>query len=456
MKIQLLFGVVHVAAAIQQVFYYSQSFTVPLYVNKIQVSLYGAQGGAGENCGVQGGLGYAFSGVLQVSVGQVLAVNVGGMGATGAAASTAPGGYNYGGTGNNGGGGGGGRSDIQRSGSLLAVAAGGGGAFCLSGQTSRSGGAGGDQFSGAVGGGLTPGGGATSSSGGSGGYCSCCGGAGGGSYAQGGWRNSGGGGGGGLYGGGGGVCASGGGGGSSYFTGTNYSPLSRSSGNGQVIFSYEFEIPPTFRPTAVPTAVPTVIPSVASTVVPTLIPTVRPSTFSPSAGPTEFVATMIASGGNYEGTSANDVFTVNSLSNVTVSGKGGRNTYVIVPHSGVWLTITDFSSTHDLIDLKNFDSLYSVKDIKIVFDSPSTKVHLPLGKRTQAIVFVNSVPVSSSFVFGPSPAPTAAPAISDQSTSHSSTSVAAVIGAVLGPLGGIIGGMGTFLQALLICCNVIQ
>lgn len=212
-----------------------QSFVVPSGVTSITVVALGGRGGAGIN-GAPGGSGARVQGVLAVTPGSTLYIQVGGNGANAGSAgagSAGAGGFNGGGPGGGGfplsGGGGGGASDIRTLsrtapstlGSRLLVAAGGGG------------GGGGDQGVGGGGGNAgSPGGGATSGAQGGGAGTATAGG-GNGSLGLGGNGGgtgepaAGGGGGAGLYGGGGGSAGgsgAGGGGGGSNFTGDATSP----------------------------------------------------------------------------------------------------------------------------------------------------------------------------------------------------------------------------------------
>jgi hypothetical protein len=200
-----------------------QTFTVPAGVHLISVNLVGGWGGDG---GGVGGPAAVVTGDLEVDPGQILYVEVGGVGEDQIEGGV--GGFNGGGSAS-GGGGGGGASDIRTQpssaglsslDSRLAIAAGGGGG---GGNGSEAGGGGGAaETAGETSSGGNEGGGAgTASSGGSGAFgCGGDGGEGGfneggtGGFGEGG-TNGGGGGGGGLYGGGGGGggCSLGGGGG---------------------------------------------------------------------------------------------------------------------------------------------------------------------------------------------------------------------------------------------------
>lgn len=216
------------AATGQTTFSYTgseQTYTVPAGVHSLSITAIGAAGGTGVCCGqtYPGGPGAIVSGVVDVDPGELLYVEVGGMGTNPA------GGFNGGGSGAVGGGaswvGGGGASDVRTLpmsagvislNSRLIVAGGGGAAF-------NGGGAGQPA-------GTPPGGGAgTQTSGGAGGCppsglgCGAAGtlgqGGAGGTSGSGSDERWGGGGGGGLYGGGGGggdlTGVGGGGGGSS-------------------------------------------------------------------------------------------------------------------------------------------------------------------------------------------------------------------------------------------------
>ncbi len=216
-----------------------QTFTVPAGVTALHVVLVGAPGGNGA-ASVPGGAGANVTADVPVEPGEVLYVEVGGAGATGATAAFnggAPGGTGDGGGGSLGGAGGG-ASDIRTVpssqsvslGSRLVVAAGGGGGGGYGGGGGgAAGGAGSGSFGNIKGGGAgsatTGGAGGSGDYGGTAGLVGTFGGGGAGAITGG---AGGGGGGGGYFGGGGGgggagnppdpgsVTGGGGGGGSSY------------------------------------------------------------------------------------------------------------------------------------------------------------------------------------------------------------------------------------------------
>ncbi len=231
----------------------TQTWTVPNDVYQVEVELLGAQGGTNSNA--RGGYGAKVSGILQVTPGQTLYINVGQQptsttgGVSGAESS--------GGNGTSSGRGGGGASDIRLNGTslndrVIVAGAGGGAAYNYNTIDERGGAAGGAgnaesgyhyinvQNSSNVGGGAsqTQGGlGATSN-----GLPNKNGTFGLGGFAQ---TNSTGGGGGGWYGGGGGYNYGGGGGGSSYADPNLVSDIvyvdgitQEHQGNGQVIIKY--------------------------------------------------------------------------------------------------------------------------------------------------------------------------------------------------------------------------
>ncbi len=234
-----------------------QTFTVPAGVISLTIDSRGAQGGAATNPSVgPGANGGRVQATISVTPGDVLNINVGGMGVDGTTGSGGAGGFNGGGAGalyagSYAGGGGGGASDIRVSpytlnDRLVVAGGGGGGAYNYSTAGADRGGMGGGTigeggYSGSVllGNGYAGNGGTQSAGGAAGNYTSYCiasdgvlgvGGAGGPC------NNSGGGGGGGFYGGGGGVWA-GGGGGSSFPAGATHTQ-GYQTGNGQVIISW--------------------------------------------------------------------------------------------------------------------------------------------------------------------------------------------------------------------------
>ncbi len=125
-----------------------QSFTVPVGVTSLTVTMYGAIGGTNDDLDVSGGAGAEVIASLSVTAGEVLGVDVGGAG--GGGVEDASGGVNGGGS-SSGGGGGGGATDLTAAGTPLLVAGGGGGAGssptgfeCSKEPTKFSGGAGGN------------------------------------------------------------------------------------------------------------------------------------------------------------------------------------------------------------------------------------------------------------------------------------------------------------------------
>jgi hypothetical protein len=223
----------------------SQSFVVPSGVSTITIEAWGAQGWSGSN---QGGRGGYAKGDLSVTVGEILAIYVGGQGtAANLAFSPMGGGFNGGGdgqsnfstTGSAVAGGGGGASDVRQSGISLfdrVIVAGGGG-----GSTNNGG-----AFGGAGGGLAGSNGGATVGYPGGTGGTQVAGGSNGGGFGEGGdatvtmipWN---GGGGGGWYGGGVSPAHAGGGGGSSYIGDVSNVLIigGLQTGNGLVRFTYE-------------------------------------------------------------------------------------------------------------------------------------------------------------------------------------------------------------------------
>ena len=261
----------------------TQTFVVPSCVTSISVTARGAQGGTS---GYAGGLAGFASGVMTVTPGQTLYINVGGMG------TITAGGFNGGGNGGvspaSSGGGGGGATDIRLNSNVLAARVlvagggggsggstsynatagnGGGGSSCNSPLGVGGGGAGGcatgnaggctggtasGYGTGGGGGGVTSGGPTAGSSTGTFGQAGSFGiGGDGGSYTGATFCNGGGGGGGGYYGGAGGMsgsggCNGGGGGGSSYADVSVMSSVTFSAGsttytgNGFVQLAYVF------------------------------------------------------------------------------------------------------------------------------------------------------------------------------------------------------------------------
>ena len=251
-----------------------QTFAVPADVSALTVTAYGAAGGGSYGAG-QPGQGGLASGVVAVTPGTTLYVEVGGAGGNGGGGNGGGGnggGFNGGGAGGSDpyGGGGGGASDVRTASNTAAnslstrlIVAGGGGGAGSSGDHAGGNGGASDQSGSAGGAGAdgTPGGGggqaSTLSGGGAGGASTTCDGS-NGSLGTGGTgagcsRGFGGGGGGRYYGGGGGgggggdfgPNTGGGGGGGGSYTGsaTNASRMDGvaspdGSPNGEVIITY--------------------------------------------------------------------------------------------------------------------------------------------------------------------------------------------------------------------------
>jgi glycine rich protein len=203
-----------------------QAFIVPAGVTTVHVVAVGAQGGTGFANPFGGAFGAESSADVPVTPGQLLYVEVGGMGGSPSTATAGAAGFNgggaggTGGTGGSGGGGGGGASDVRTVArfavgtlnSRLVIAAGGGGSGGGSlgqnaGGGGLTGGPGGSGGSGSSGSGGTGGGGATTGLGGSPNGQPGLGGPGG--NATGTATGGGGGGGAGLFGGGGGIGGTG-------------------------------------------------------------------------------------------------------------------------------------------------------------------------------------------------------------------------------------------------------
>jgi hypothetical protein len=236
----------------------TQTFTVPPCVGTMSFDLKGAKGGTGYLPSHQGGNGGRVTGVISVTPGQILQINVGGVGINATSSGGGMGGFNGGGTGASysgsyGGGGGGGASDVRvapfgLADRILVAGGGGGGAYNYGTTDYDRGGMGGGTTGESGYGGNNPGaaggGGGTQSSGGFAGYysgyCTASTGALGVGGNGGTCTNSGGGGGGGYYGGGGGVWG-GGGGGSNYAASTASSVIHTQgfqTGNGLITFSF--------------------------------------------------------------------------------------------------------------------------------------------------------------------------------------------------------------------------
>ena len=234
----------------------TQSFTVPAGVTSITVTLYGAQGGAGNAGTFAGGYEGVVTGTLAVTPGEVLTLIVAGQGASSFSGDPSGGEIGgYGGGGNAGylagcscssvtSGAGGGASQILSGSTELAVAAGGGGGGpdSINGQAPIGGAGGGNVGAKGFGYGSSGGNGGTQTAGGTGANA--------GASLQGGLGLSGypypgGGGGGGYFGGGGGNQNGGGGGGSSLVPAGGTTTAGVMGGNGSVTISYSGTAPTT-------------------------------------------------------------------------------------------------------------------------------------------------------------------------------------------------------------------
>ena len=232
----------------------TQSFVVPPGITELRFELCGASGGSVG--AATGGRGARVSGVLAVTPGETLVVEVGSR-PTGTSGLT--GGYNGGGDGPQGrqalGIGGGGATDLRRGGSAttdrIRVAGGGGGGGYSAGTATNAGGDGGaigaDGLSTSAGG---AGHGGTTSAGGAGGIDGSSSASAGGAGQGGAGSGSGSGGGGGYYGGGGGAGevilsvndGGGGGGGSSLADPSDTVIAGGCTGDGSAVLSYDVQV----------------------------------------------------------------------------------------------------------------------------------------------------------------------------------------------------------------------
>jgi hypothetical protein len=123
---------------------------------------------------------------------------------------------------------------------------------------------------------------------------------------------------------------------------------------------------------------------------------------------------------------------------VTISGGGGINKFVIFIDVGVNITITDFNTTSDALDLTHFIQIYSLADLTIT--KGSAIVNLP---SSQKVILQNLSPgdlAPSNFVFKdvlnasvPSPMDLdVLPAPVEHTKNHTSLIVGAILGSVAG------------------------
>jgi hypothetical protein len=149
---------------------------------------------------------------------------------------------------------------------------------------------------------------------------------------------------------------------------------------------------PTCVPTMAPTYIPTVVPSIAPSQLPTFTPTVFP-TCAPTFAPTGYAYIRVIT--NFNGTSGNDYVEIDSTVDVTITGGGGNDRYLVLPHSKANITVTDFSNGFNTLDLSNFAKMtdyYSVKAHTTLTDyaTSQSKVTLAMNYYRAVINLQNS------------------------------------------------------------------
>jgi hypothetical protein len=110
---------------------------------------------------------------------------------------------------------------------------------------------------------------------------------------------------------------------------------------------------------------PTSAPSSAPSISPLDPPTSRP-TSSPSVGiplNTQYAVIEIKKGGVYSDRGIRKEFIINTADAVTITGHGGINHYKVVPYANGRLTIIDFQTSTDVIDLLQFPFIKSLSQI---------------------------------------------------------------------------------------------
>lgn len=178
---------------------------------------------------------------------------------------------------------------------------------------------------------------------------------------------------------------------------------------------------PTFAPTCVPTAHPTAVPTVHPTRVPSHTPTRRPTclpTRSPTSDPTlsptplpSWYPTPYPTNAKHQsiifvtecetvlGSDGDDQFIVDTAKGcrVLLQGGNGRDVYTVHPSPSSAVTISDYDTRMDKIDLRYFPHIKSFKQVNMT--RGSVIIHLP---QLQTIVITNHFPAdmkSSNFVF---------------------------------------------------------
>ena len=141
---------------------------------------------------------------------------------------------------------------------------------------------------------------------------------------------------------------------------------------------------------------------------PTISPTFAP-TISPTFGPTKQNIINIQTGGTYIGTSACDIFNINSPLPASVTGGGGVDEFYIFPNEDVTYTITDFNPVNERIDLTAFDTINNKNDLNIGEDTESSVLITLPDTNNQMIRLLNMSPSeikTGNFVFSPCTATT--------------------------------------------------
>lgn len=74
------------------------------------------------------------------------------------------------------------------------------------------------------------------------------------------------------------------------------------------------------------------------------------------------------------GTSGRDIFRIDSDDEVIILGKGGGDIFQFYLHKDVNITITDFKSNIDLIDLSKINTIHNIGDISFMKDPLAVKI----------------------------------------------------------------------------------
>ncbi|MCT4635319.1 MAG: integrin alpha [Rickettsiales bacterium] len=114
-------------------------------------------------------------------------------------------------------------------------------------------------------------------------------------------------------------------------------------------------------------------------------------------GSASSISREIDGGGVYIGTSLNEDFIIDSLSDVTLTGGKGNDLFTVKPNSNTQTIITDFDKDNERIDLSFFDNIQGIDDLTIT--SGSAMVNLGNDQTIRLLDLDPSDVAEDNFIF---------------------------------------------------------